>query len=386
MTHRAAAEWWHGAPLPRIARLQDIAAQARFCAQPSVVWRQIDGCRRSPAPPPAFMFGGTGAEAGRALFGQVESPAAGCFSLTDAAVGPDGLIVKASIGFFGASIGLSEEQAAAAVGRVSARAATTRQARGPLVSLSGTGLRDEARLITDVMPLLWVLAVSGLDPRHLLYRQPAGAAVRAMAYLRAAGLGEDRFVTCQLADEVVRAPRVLVPALLRDGTRFSPFLADATRYWTDQVRHSLGLPAARPDRPVFLSPQDTSEPSGVADWQAIEAAAADAGFAVVRPGSLSLGERVSAFGAADCLLGFDGAALMEACAFAPRGIPVCAVRGNVARSVELAGLAQALGHRFGYVFGHGDEEDPDAPAIIQADAVRLALQALALLKPSEGKG
>jgi capsular polysaccharide biosynthesis protein len=375
-----AAGWRHGAPLPRLLRLHDIAAQARGCASPAVTWRQIDGCRRAPAPSPAFMFGGAGADVARALFGQVDAAAAGCFSIKDAAIGPDGLVIKETFAFFGDSIGSRREQAKAAVRRVNARAATTRQAPGSLVSLFGTAFGDEARLITDVMPLLWVLAVSGLVPGHLLYVQPAGVDARAFAYLQAVGLSEDRFVTCQLADEVVRAPRVLVPALLRDGPRFSPFMGEATRYWTEQVRNGLALPQARPACPVFLSPRDTAEPSGVADWQAIEAAAVNFGFEVVHPASLSLGERASAFGEADCLLGFDGAALMEACAFAPAGIPVCAIRGNVSRGVELAGFAQALGHRFGYVFGHADGEDRDAPAVVQGDALRLALRALSLVK------
>jgi capsular polysaccharide biosynthesis protein len=374
------AGWRHGAPLPRTSRLQDIAAQARGGASPAVVWRQIDGGRRTPAPAPAFMFGGASAEVARALFGQVDGAAAGCFSINDAAIGPDGLVIKESIGFFGASMGLSWEQAEASVRRVNARAATTRQAPGPLVSLFGSGFRDAASQLMDVMPKLWVLAVCGLNPGQLLYLQPSAVQALALAYLQAVGLPEARFVICPAADEAVRAPRVLVPALLRDGARFSPFMGEATRYWTEQVRHGLGLPAARPERPLFLSPRDTVEPSGVADWQAIEAAAIEAGYAVVHPASLSLGERAAVFGEADCLLGFDGAALFEACVFAPAGIPMCAIRGNVSRGVELAGFAQALGHRFGYVFGHAHDDDPDAPAVVQAADLRYALRALALMR------
>jgi capsular polysaccharide biosynthesis protein len=157
-------------------------------------------------------------------------------------------------------------------------------------------------------------------------------------------------------------------------------MGEATRFWTRTVRAGLGLPPPQPERGLFLSPRDTEEPSGVADWQAIEAAAIDHGLTVIHPATLSLAERIATFGEAECLLGFDGAALIEACVFAPPGIPVCAIRGSTASGVRLAGLAPALGHRIGFVFGTGDPEDPTSPATVSGAALQSALTALLLLK------
>jgi capsular polysaccharide biosynthesis protein len=122
------------------------------------------------------------------------------------------------------------------------------------------------------------------------------------------------------------------------------------------------------------------EPSGVADWQTIEAAAAENGMEVVHPAALSLADRLHLFGEADCLLGFDGAVLREACVHASPGIPICVVRGGLSSGAGTAALALALGHQVGVVFGGADEQDPLAPAVIEAEDRQNALTCLGLMK------
>lgn len=369
----------HGPPLRRITRQFDIGPHAQAAAEPPVVWRQIDGGRRSPAPPPAFMFGGADPAMARALFGQIDASPIGCFAIDDAAVGPHGILVRDDSAFYGETIGTPRQEAATVADWLNAQAVTTGQVSQTLARF-GAGAQDAAALLTDLMPRLWVLAAAGYDLGRLALLIPADAHPDTKPLLRAAGLLDAQLLAPDLPGTVIRAPRLLAPTGLRDRARFSPHMGEATRFWTDRVRAGLGLPPPQPARGLFLSPRDTAEPSGVAHWQDIEAAAVARGLTVIHPAGLSLAERLATFGEANCLLGFDGAALMEACIFAPPGIPVCAIRGSTASGVRLAGLAPALGQSIGFVFGVGDPDEPSFPATVDGGALQLALTSLALGK------
>ncbi len=367
-----------GAPLRRITHLLDIEAHAQTGSRPPVVWRQLDGPGRSPAPVPAFLFGGAEASMGRHIYGQIDMPAAGCFSAADAAIGPGGIIIKDAIGFHGSVLGIQAVRASTILGRLNDISVTTGLAHGTAAALFGTCI-DAAGLLTDVMPRLWVLAAAGYDLGRICIAVPAGAHADAAILLRAAGLADAQLLLGDAPDAVLRAPLVLAPGLLRHGARFSRFMGEATRFWTGKLRGGLGLPGPKPQRALFLSPRDTAEPSGVAHWQDIEAAATARGFAAIHPATLSLADRAALYGEANCLLGFDGAALMEACTFAPPGTPVGAIRGNVGSDLRLLGLAAALGHRPGIVFGRIDPENPDAPASVPGGDVQRAITALLLM-------
>jgi hypothetical protein len=367
-----------GPPLRRITHLLDIAAHAQTGARPPVVWRQLAGSTRTSAPAPAFLFGGADARMARHIYGQIDLPAAGCFSAEDAAIGPGGVIIKDGIGFHGDALGIPGARAAAILERLNARPTTTGLAQNPAASLFGTD-NDAAALLTDVMPGLWVLNAAG--HRGTLHIPiPADAHQDTSPLLLAAGHSASQLLLGDAIDAVLRAPRVLAPARLRHGARFSPRMGEATRFWTEKLRANLGLPPPEPRRALFISPRDTVEPTGVADWQHIEAAAIARGLAAIHPENLSLAERATTYGEADCLLGFDGAALLEACIFAPPGTPICAIRGNIATDLRLPGLAAALGHRPGLVFGRIDPENPEAPASVSGGDVQRAMTALLLLK------
>lgn len=365
----------HGAPLRRITHLLDITRHAQAFTPPHIVWRQLHGPMRRPAPGPSLMFGGAEAAVARQMFGQIDIPAAGCFAVSDAAIGPQGVIIADSTGFFGDALGTPEVQAAAIAHRLNASAATTSLAPGTAASLFGTAT-DAASLLTDVMPGLWVLAASGHT--GLLYIPiPADAHPDTRPMLLAAGLSANQLLPCDPIDPVFRAPRVFAPARLRHGARFSPLMGEATRFWTTKLRATLGVPDPKPLRVLFLSPRDTQ--TGVAHWQAIETAATERGLTAIHPPSLSLADRAATYGEAACLLGFDGAALMEACIFAPPGIPVCAIRGRPASESSFAGLAAALGHRFGVIFARADPDNPDAPTQLPGGDVQRTITALSLM-------
>ncbi len=368
----------HGAPLQRIDRLRDIAWHASSGMPPRVVCRRLAEAGRSPAPAPAFMFGGAGAGTARALFSQIDVPACGCFALDDAAVAPEGLVIKACNGFCGETIGVPMEAAAGIVQRLNTRSVTTRHVGGTIVPLFGGTACSAAGLVTEVLPGLWTLAAAGYRLDELLIAVPDDLPDEGRAMLRAAGVQEWQCLPAGRDDDVIRAGRVVVPSRLQSGARFSPLMQQATGFWTGKLRHSLGLPEPRPGRRLFLSPRETAEPSGIADWQATEAAATEQGMEVVHPAWLGLAERACLFGEADCLLGFDGAALMEACAYAPPGIWVCVIRGSLVRGAGTAALALALGHQVGVVFGTADQEDPLAPALVEAEDRQNALACLAL--------
>ena len=365
-----------GAPLRRIEALADIASHAQALASPAVGWRQVAAAARTPPPGPAFVFGPMGAAAGRALFGQVDLPASGCFAVRDAAAGPGGVIVKDGLAFFGEALDVSQAKATAVAHQLNARATTTLQVPGPLVSLVGGG---PGAVLTRVMPLLWVLKAAGYEVATCQYLIPWDAPPDLVPLLLAFGLTEPQLVRCREAGDVVRAPRIVAPASLRSGDRFSPLMAEASRFWTTQVAARVAKSQAGLGLPLFLSPRETAEPCGVEDWQAIEALATGAGMTAVHPALRDLGERVSLFAGASFLLGFDGAELLEACLFAPPGARVCAIRGSAPRSFALLGVAHALGHVFGTVFGTVDPEDVAAPAGVDAATVQRAVTALSLV-------
>jgi len=366
----------HGPPVRRITHLLDIAAHAQAFAPPHIVWRQLLGPSRVPAPSPALMFGGAEAAVARQLFGQIDIAAAGCFAMTDAAIGPGGVIIKDSTAFFGATLGTPEAQAAIIAHRLNACAATTCVAPGAAASLFGAA-NDRLSLLTEVMPALWIIAAAGYT--DLLYVPiPAEAHPDARPMLLAAGLSASQLLPCDTIDSVFRSPRVLAPARLGHGVRFSPLMGEATRFWTTKLRATLGVAPPKPQRPLFLSPRDGDEPE-VADWQSIEAAAAERGLTIFHPEGLSLAERTATYSEAKYVLGFDGAALMEACIFAPPGIPVCAIRGNSTASARLPGLAAALDHKFGTIFARTDSDNPDAPVQVHGGDVQRAITAMSLM-------
>jgi len=368
----------HGPPLRHITHLVDIATHAQACARPPVVWRQLDGPRRSPAPAPAFLFGGADAGTARQIFGQIDLPAAGCFSADDAAIAPGGVIIKDGIGFHGEALGIPSMHAAAILNRLNERASTTGLAPSTAAALFGME-NDAAGLLTNIMPGLWVLAAAGHDLARICIPIPTDAHQDATALLRAAGLTDAQLMLGDGPDAILRAPRVLAPAHLCHGARVSPLMGEATRFWTSKLRETLGLPPPRPQRPLFLSPRGAADSCGVAGWQHIEDAATERGLAAIQPASLSLAVRAATYGEAACLLGFDGAALLEACVFAPAGIPIGAIRGNFVTNAPLTGMAAALGHRIGHVFGRLNPENPAAPATVPGADVQRAVTALSLM-------
>ena len=365
-----------GAPLRRIEALADIAVHARAFASPVVGWRQVAAGLRAPGPAPAFVLGPMTAAAGRALFGQVDLPASGSFAVQDAAAGPGGVIVKDGLAFFGEGLDVSQAKATAVAQQLNARATTTLDVPGPLVSLVGGG---PGAVLTRVMPLLWVLQASGYDVAKCQYLIPWDAPPDLVPLLLAFGLTEPQLVRCREAGDVVRAPRILAPASLRCGDRFAPAMGEATRFWTTRVAARVARTQAGLGLALFVSPQDDREPCGVADWQTIEAQATAAGMTAVHPALLDIGERVSLFAGASFVMGFDGADLLEAYLFAPAGAGICAIRGSAPRSFALLGVAQALGQGLGYVFGTLDPEDAEAPALVDPATVQQAITALSLV-------
>ena len=365
-----------GAPLRRVEAIADIAAHTQAFGEPAVSWRQAAAPSRMPGPTPAFIFGPVSAGVGRALFGRIDLPAAGCFAVQDAAAGPSGVIVKDGVALFGDPLDVSQAQATAVAHQLNARATTTLQVQGTLVSLVGGG---PGAVLTRVMPLLWVLAAAGYDLAGLQYLVPWDAPAELLPLLSAFGLQEAQLVRCREAGDVVRAPRILAPASLRVGDRFLPAMGDATRFWSSRLEASLGLTPPETGSATFLSPGDGWEGMDVANGQAIEDHAADAGMSVLRPAKLEIGERVRHYAAAPFLMGLDGPDLLEACVFAPPGAAVCAIRGSGARSFALLGLAHALGHRLGYLFATPNREDFEAAGDVDSGVVRRGMKALSLM-------
>jgi capsular polysaccharide biosynthesis protein len=107
--------------------------------------------------------------------------------------------------------------------------------------------------------------------------------------------------------------------------------------------------------------------------QAIEKIAADRGYALVRPETLSMVDQINMFSRAESIVGEYGSAL-HGSLFAPSKTVVCALRATAHHPGFLqSGLCQAMGQKIGYVFGAAGWHDVEQEFSIPEDDFKTAL-------------
>ncbi len=350
--------------VPPTSRIVEIGGHAVRWEEPLVGFRLVEATDRSPAPPPAFLLGPSGAAAARAIYGQVETPQTGCYALTDAAVAPTGIGLHEGTAFCGPQLNLPPEHVATITRRLSGAALPVRFIPGPLVALFGPAEESYAQLLTDYLPRLWLLQQAGHRLETLRLLLPATLPPLVEEILAQLGLRPDQMIRYAHWEEVIRTDLLLLPTTLRLGERLSAGFGAATRFWVERVRATLRLSPPVPEQRLFVVGE-----SATPALARLEAAAAQAGFSVIRPAGMDLAERAAAFGRAGQIVGAYGAALHDS-VFAAPGATVCALRhGGRDPAFLQTGLCAAMGQSAGYLF------TGEAGALASADAER----ALAIL-------
>ncbi len=332
-------------PVAPTLRIADLAGHAARMEEPLASFRLVEAAGRSPAPPPAFLFGASGAAAARSIYGQIETPETGCYALADAAVGPTGVALRDGVAFCGARLNLPPEHVAAIAGRLNGANLPVRFVPGPLVPLFGPAEESYGQLVIDYLPRLWLLEQAGHALAGLRFLVPATLPPRVEDVLAWLGFAPEQVVRYAHWEEVIRTDLLLLPTVLRQGERLSAGFGAAARFWVERARAGLGLGA--PELKDRLYVQGGGGPGNA---EVLEAEAVSAGFRVVAPAAMDLAERLAVFGRASHIVGPYGVALHDSVLAAP-GAAVCAWRGVGHEPGFLqTGLCAALGQSVGYVF------------------------------------
>ncbi len=330
------------APTTRIA---DIAAHAARMDEPLISFRLVEAASRSAPPAPAFLFGATDAATARAIYGQIETPETGCYSIADAAVAPTGIALRNGVAFCGAQLNLPPEHVATITARLSGAGLPMRFVPGPLAALFGPAEEAYGQLLIDYLPRLWLLEQAGYALDALRFLVPEMLPPHTEELLGHLGLEAGQLVRYAHWDEVIHTDLLVLPTIMRKHERLSPGFGTATRLWTGRVRASLSEAAPDLARRVFVSGPDGGGRA--------EALASGAGYQVVRPDAMDLAARIAVFGAASRIAGAYGERLHDSVFSAP-GAKVCGVRTGLHGGFLQTGLGAALGLETGYVFS--DEE------------------------------
>ena len=316
--------------------------------EPLITFRLVEPASRSAPPTPTFLFGATDAITARTIYGQIETPETGCYTIADAAVAPTGIALRDGVAFCGAQLNLPPEHVATITARLSGAGLPERFVPGPLVPLFGPAEEAYGQLLIDYLPRLWLLEQAGYPLATLRFLLPATLPVRAEELLGHLGLAAEQTVRYAHWDEVIRTDLLVLPTILRMHERLSAGFGDATRFWTGRVRDSVAAAAPALQTRLFVA--------GPEGGGRAEAVACGAGFQVVRPDGLWLAARIAAFGAASRIVGAYGDRLHDSVFCAP-GAKLCGLRQDGSAGGFLqTGLGQALGFETGYVFGDDQAE------------------------------
>ena len=315
----------------------------------------VAAAARAPPNAPVFLLGPATAEMLWEIFGAVETPAAGCHMLRNACVAPTGFAIVDGKASYGKAFLHPRHHVVTVSDRLNAEKLPVRDVPGPLAVIYGPAHETWGHWLTDFLPRLWVLRESGFALDELRFVMPPDLRPFAWELLACFGITPARCEIYRYWHEIIRTDTLLLPTGLRADNRFASCFAAATQWWTGIVRGAS--PAARTNRRLLLSRVGAPQARQMANRDAIESLALEAGYEVVRPEALSISEQVRLFSEASVLIGEYGSALHNS-VFTGAGAIVCGLRGtSLHPSFVQSGIAGALGQRAGYVFGDTGGQD-----------------------------
>ncbi len=227
--------------------------------------------------------------------------------------------------------------------------------------------------LAEILPRLAVLESGGYATGELVFPVPADTPAWGLELLHLCGVPRSQ-VLPYAAEEVLCPDELLMPTMMNNAVRYASLLAEAVALFKRGVvkaGHSL----AAPDSPARIYLARGGGNRRLMNRSAIEAMATEAGFAIVRPETMSLPAQIGLFGAAREIAGEYGSAFHTAL-FSPRGTVVCGLRGSLPHPGFLqTAMGEQLGQPTGYVFGQSGTgrlpNDYTVPEEHFADCLRL---------------
>ncbi len=308
--------------------------------EPLVSFRLVEAAARRAAPAPAFLFGPLRAAQSRAIYGQIETPELGCYTIADAAVAPTGIALRDGTAFAGETLNLPPEHVVRVITRLNEFPPPARFVAGPLMPLFGPAEESWPHAVLDYLPRLWVAEAAGHALASLRLLIPAVLTPEMEALVGLLGIDAARIERYAHWDEIIRTDLLVLPTIARRHTRLSPSFGAATRFWAGRFPAAAPAPSAR----LFVLDEEdacAARLAGIAQAR---------GYRVAHRAGLTLAERAKLFAGATHIVGLDGAALHDSVFAVPDAV-VCAVRdADDDRGFLQTGLCASMGQRVGYVF------------------------------------
>jgi len=337
--------------------IKEIAGHAASGRPPEVTFHPVAPAARSPVRPPLFLLGPANTELLWQIFGQIDTPAIGCYTIRDATLAPTGVAIKNGIAFHADAFIHPRHHVVAVSDRLNTETLKPRHVDGTLAVIYGPGHETWGHWLTDFLPRLWVLHAAGHDLATLHFVMPPDLRDFAWPLLALCGLRDEQFVIYDYWRELIHADCLLLPTGLRAENRLAPCFAQATAFWTGRARAAASAGPGAFGNALYVSRSAAPATRNLVNRNEIEAIARDFGLAPVRPETLSIGEQIGLFSFARTIVGEYGSALHNA-VFAAPGAAVCALRGTSPHpSFVQSGIATALGQELGYVFGDTGGQD-----------------------------
>jgi capsular polysaccharide biosynthesis protein len=351
-------------------------------SDPSTHYNELAPAVSSVPAPPRFVLGPFPRFLTHSYFADVTALPVGCYTLNKVGVTSHGLLVRdgALLTSDQLSLSVGSVTEAARYGSIHVRNEFSRLLDDLIVSLAGPGHLIYGHWLIDFLPKLYLLTLLGIDPFMVKYLLPANTPRFAITWLHTLGITERQLVFFEPYAEIVGVTRLVVPTLLRTSGRTHPLFRSAIDYLLSLIPQEGRRAHAGRDRPRLYLSRGVPGPEGrkLLNRQAIEQIAVDAGYAVIRPETLSITDQLAIFARAKCIVGEYGSAL-HGCIFAPPETVVCALRASARHPGFLqSGVCEAMGQRIGYVFGSAGEFDVAQEFTIPEDDFKTALALLEL--------
>jgi capsular polysaccharide biosynthesis protein len=332
---------------------------------------------RSAPIPPSFVLGPFPELLTQTYFADVTALSVGCYTLNDVGVTSHGLLVRKGALLTCEQLNLSEGiiKQTSCDGNILAESDFSRMIDEPIVCLVGPGHMVYGHWLVDFLPRLYILKQNGINPLTTKYLIPANTPKFALSLLTLLGISEHQLVFFEPYAEVVGAACLIVPTLLRTNSRTHPLFRPAIEYVLSLIRREGNRAyEGEAGRRLYVTRGGSGpENRKLLNRQAIEKIAADRGYALVRPETLSMVDQMNMFSRAESIVGEYGSAL-HGSLFAPSKTVVCALRATAHHPGFLqSGLCQAMGQKIGYVFGAAGWHDVEQEFSIPEDDFKTAL-------------
>ena len=319
-----------------------------------VRWLDLSPYTNTPINAPAFILGDCFASLSSYYHGHIGEADTGVYRLQDTGVTSAGMMIRGDTlvasNHLGHSVAYCRGQVSA--GHLGLPESYMCSNVDNVVLLLAGGYDVYGHWLVDIMPKLFALQLAGLDLSSLSYLVPSNIQAFGREWLRLAGLRDDQLVIYDPGREIVVARELIVPVLLRSGSRASALFKGAVGFLLDALDRNSSSAKASASGAIFVSrARANRDGRTMLNRNAIEAIAVDHGYTLVYPERLPIIDQVALFRGATRIIGEYGSGLHGSIFSAPR-TRVCSLRGAARHPGFLqSGLAQALDQECGYVLG-----------------------------------